>query len=86
MAMDETHLVAALRYVALNPVRAKLCSLAEDSGWSSVRAHFSGEDDGIVEVAPALDRIGDYAAFLDESFDEAFTMRLCARRKAWDDP
>lgn len=80
VAMDETHLVAALRCVALNPVRAKLCSRAEDWRWSSVCAHLAGEDDGIVEVALALDRVGDYAAFLDESFDEAFT--YAALRKA----
>jgi putative transposase len=28
--MDEQHLVAALRYVALNPVRARLVVQAED--------------------------------------------------------
>ena len=78
--MDETHLAAALRYVALNTVRTALCSRAEDWHWSSVRAHLAGEDDGIVEVAPALDRIGDYAAFLDENFGEAFT--YAALRKA----
>lgn len=73
VAMDETHLVAALRYVSLNPVRARLVQRAQDWPWSSVKTHLAGEDDGLIEVAPALDRIGDFAAFLDESFDEAFT-------------
>jgi putative transposase len=80
VAMDEPHLLAALRYVALNPVRARLAARAEDWPWSSVRAHFGGEDDHVVTVAPALDRTGDFRAFLGEHFDEAFT--YAALRKA----
>ena len=37
VAMDEPHFVAALRYVALNPVRARLTERAEDWRWSSTR-------------------------------------------------
>ena len=73
VAMDEGHLVAALRYVALNPVRARLVARAGDWRWSSARAHLAGRDDGVVSVAPALQRVGDFAAFLDEDFDEAAT-------------
>lgn len=73
VAMDEQHLHAALRYVALNPIRARPVARAEDWPSSSVRAHFAGEDDRVVKVAPALDRIGDFRAFLREAFDEAFT-------------
>ena len=64
VVMDEAHLVHAARYVALNPVRARLCERAEDWPWSSARAHLAGEDDGLVEVAPLLERVGDFAAFL----------------------
>lgn len=73
VAMDEQHLFAAFRYVALNPVRAKLAARAEDWCWSSVRAHLAGQDDHVVSVAPALERIGDFRAFLGEAFDEAST-------------
>ena len=31
----------------------------------------AGRDDTVVRVAPALKRVGDLAAFLDEDFDEA---------------
>ena len=34
VAMDEAHLVAAMAYVALNPVRARLVEKAEDWPWS----------------------------------------------------
>jgi putative transposase len=56
VAMDESHLRAAVSYVSLNPVRARLVSHAEEWSWSSVRAHLAGEDDGLVSVRPLLDR------------------------------
>src|SRR5687768_10528102 len=66
VAMDEAHLVSALRYVALNPVRARLVERAEDWPWSSARAHLAGKSDAFVLVEPALDRVGDFSAFLGE--------------------
>jgi putative transposase len=77
--MDEAHLFAAARYVALNPVRARLAARAEDWPWSSVRAHLAGQDDGVVKVAPPLDRIDDFAAFLGEPFDEDATYSALRR-------
>ena len=80
VAMDEPHFVTALRYVSLNPVRARLVERAEDWRWSSVRAHLAAEDDDVVRVAPALERVGDFASFLGEDFDEALS--YAALRKA----
>ena len=80
VAMDEQHLFAALRYVALNPVRARLVARAEDWPWSSTRALISRTDDHVVTVAPALERTADFAAFLGQDFDEALT--YAALRKA----
>jgi len=80
VAMDEPHLVSALRYVALNPVRARLVERAEDWPWSSTTAHIAGEDSDFVTVGPALERVGDFPAFLGEPFDEALT--YAALRKA----
>ena len=48
--MDEDHLMAAARYVALNPVRARLAERAWDWPHSSVRAHLAGRDGGLVTV------------------------------------
>ena len=70
VAMDEGHLLAAIRYVSLNPVRARLVERAGDWPRSSVRAHLGGRDDGVVTVAPVLERVGPFAAFVDEPFDE----------------
>lgn len=80
VAMDEEHLYHALRYVSLNPVRAQLVARPEDWRWSSVRAHFAGVDDAVVTVAPALERVDDFRAFLGEEFDEA--MSYAALRRA----
>jgi putative transposase len=76
VAMDETHLAHAARYVALNPVRARLVERAEDWPWSSTRAHFAGCDDGLVEVAPLLERVGDFAAFLGSAEDQQASRAL----------
>jgi putative transposase len=37
--MDKAHLGAALRYAALNPVRARLVARAPDWPWSSAQVH-----------------------------------------------
>jgi putative transposase len=43
-ALDEPHLAQTLRYVELNPVRAKLVSDPYDWEWSSARARIDGTD------------------------------------------
>ena len=70
VVMDETHLFHAIRYVTLNPVRAGLVKRAEEWPWSSARAHLEAHDNGVVKVAPVLERVGDFAQFLGEPFDE----------------
>jgi putative transposase len=82
VAMDEAHFVAALRYVSLNPVRARLVERAEDWRWSSARAHLEGRDDCVVSVGPALERVGDFAAFLSQDFDEALTYAALRRAES----
>ena len=56
VVMDEEHLAAALRYVALNPVRARLVERAQDWQWSSTRAHLCGKADGVTTREPIRDR------------------------------
>jgi len=52
--MDESYLLAAARYIELNPVRAGLVVAPGDYRWSSARAHLRGKDDGLVKVSPLL--------------------------------
>lgn len=90
VAMDEPHLMAALRHVALNPVRAGLAARAQDWPWSSVHAQLgrvggSGLDggagldggDGVTDTAPVAERYPDFAALLaaDEGVDEFRALR-----------
>ena len=55
--MDEAHLLAAVRYVALNPEKARLAARCEGWPWSSMKARLAGQDDGLVTVAPVLERV-----------------------------
>ena len=63
--MDETYLLAAARYVEMNPVHAGLVKRPEDYPWGSARAHMEGRDDSLVKVAPLLEIVGDWRTFLD---------------------
>jgi REP-associated tyrosine transposase len=76
VVMDEPHLLAAVRYIALNPVVAGLVQRAEEWPWSSARAHLAGEDDELAAVAPLRAMIADFATFLAAPTDPAVAMRL----------
>jgi len=76
VAMDEEYLSAALRYVSLNPVRARLVDRARDWRWSSVRAHLDGRHDGVTTLAPVRERYPDFANFLSEEADAETLARL----------
>ncbi|MEA3010821.1 MAG: REP-associated tyrosine transposase [Sphingomonadales bacterium] len=70
VAMDEAHLHACLRYVELNPVRARLVDRPEAWPWSSARTHLGLASDGLTDTAPMRGRIDDWRAFLDAGLDE----------------
>jgi putative transposase len=74
--MDEQHLLAAVRYVELNPVRARLAETPQDYRWSSSRAHLTGRDDELVTVAPLIRIAGDWKSFLSNPIDRDATDSL----------
>lgn len=78
--MDEEHLFAAVRYVEMNPVRAKLCEDPREWRWSSVHAHLSGQDDDLVDVTPMLERIQDWKDYLNQSSTNSLveSIRSCS--------
>ena len=79
--MDPAHLLAAARYVELNPVRARLAERPEDWRWSSAAAHLAGRDDGVCTVRPLLEVAGDWRAYLDAGLaDEAADAIRAAER------
>src|SRR5918992_405218 len=62
--MDESYLLAAARYVELNPVRARLVEKPERYPWSSAAAHVKGVDEALVKVAPLLGLVNDWRSLL----------------------
>jgi putative transposase len=76
--MDEEHLAAALRYVALNPVRARLVERAQDWRWSSARAHLRGKDDGVTALKPIRERFPHFADLLGSEPEAGLFERLRA--------
>lgn len=74
--MDEDHLLAAVRYVELNPVRARLCEQPADWPWSSVHAHLKGRSEGLTEVEPMLERIGNWSSYLLDQAPDRFEERF----------
>ncbi|MDF1586010.1 transposase, partial [Marinimicrococcus flavescens] len=63
-ALDERHLLAALRYVELNPVRARLAETPQAWPWSSARARLQGAWDGLIASAGLEALVGDWREFL----------------------
>jgi putative transposase len=76
VAMDASHLAAAVRYVARGPVRARLVERARDWRWSSVEAHLTGRADGITALSPILDRFPGFAELIETEPDQDMLDRL----------
>lgn len=68
--MDESYLLAAARYVEMNPVAAGLVANPGDYLWSSARAHIAGQDDRLTKIEPLLSIIPDWNEFLSLSTEE----------------
>ncbi|NQU21133.1 MAG: transposase, partial [Candidatus Nealsonbacteria bacterium] len=67
--MDDDHLLAAARYIELNPVRAKIVRKPHRYRYSSARAHLEGRDDRLLTAAPLLKMIPDWPRFLGSAVD-----------------
>ena len=63
--MDERHLIAAVRYIELNPIRGQLCLSPTDWPWSSVHAHLQARDDALTSAGPMLERVSDWGRYLE---------------------
>lgn len=68
--MNETHLLAAARYIEMNPVAAGIVQRPDDYQWSSARAHLTATDDELTKVAPLLAMAGNWEAFLSASSED----------------
>jgi putative transposase len=75
---DERHLIEAIRYGDLNPVKAKLVRRAKDWPWSSHRHYALGEPNDLVDDAPAYLNLGRNAVERRLAYRHLFATRLAA--------
>ena len=68
--MDEKYLIAAIRYIERNPVRAGLVKKAEDYPYSSARAHTLGQVDPLLSNCFLSQDISNWSEFLEVSNNE----------------
>jgi len=66
--MDEQYLLAAARYIELNPVKAKLVKKPGQYKWSSAIAHLTAKDNELVRVKPLLKLIDNWDEFLSSGY------------------
>lgn len=66
VVMDESHSLAAMRYVELNPIRAGLVKSARDWPWSSARGNLGECGDLLVDTKLTRSMVPDWAAYLSE--------------------
>ena len=73
-AMDDAHLMTAMRYVENNPVTAGLVERAEDWRWSSAQSHVAGRrmrDDPLTDVAALGAHVRNWRAMLRTGLEAA---------------
>lgn len=69
-ALEESHLLMAVRYVERNPVRVGIVSEAWEYPWSSAQTHVNGSGDIILEGDNLLrDMVNQWEEFLQEEDD-----------------
>jgi putative transposase len=64
--MDESYLMATVRYVERNPIVVGLCRRVQDWVWSSAQIHLFAEDDLLVQMIPKLEHVGDRNKYLSD--------------------
>lgn len=79
VAMDGDHAASALRYVLLNPLRAKLCKRPEQWNWSSAKAYLKRHDDGLTDTADFVEQFPDIATLLKDSPEHEMADALLRR-------
>jgi putative transposase len=87
--LDEAYLLAAIRYVERNPVRAKMVRKAERYAWSSAATHCRLRDDAVLTKKQVwrrqFEKISDWSARLAEG-DEPQKLELLRRNITRDCP
>ncbi len=64
--LEEKHLIAAFRYVELNPVRAGIVQSAWEYPWSSAKAHVMGSADPLIRECFLIDEYKNWRFYLED--------------------
>ncbi|MBU0881032.1 MAG: transposase [Candidatus Omnitrophica bacterium] len=68
--LDEKYLLAAIRYILLNPVKAKIVKKPWDYKWSRARHHMKVENNFMIKDSLLRELVGDWKNFLDTAPEE----------------
>ena len=79
--LDEHYLLAATRYVEMNPVKAGLVRRPRQYPWSSAAAHLKGRDNALVRVEPLLELAGNWGKFLSQPIQQEIARKLQAHER-----
>ncbi len=74
--MDNKYLLSAVRYVAMNPVKAGLCKRPEQYRWSSAGAYLFRKSDPLAKTRDLNKIIDDWQEFFREGVDSVLAERL----------
>lgn len=87
--MDEAHVLAAMRYVELNPVRAGLCKRPEGWRWSSVHMHLGEAEDRLIDNCVMKKVLPNWSRYVrvrqSEDFNESIRRQTRSGRPMGDD-
>ena len=73
---SEAHLIACMRYIELNPVRASMVASPASYAWSSYGANALGQVDGLVEPHALYDALGNSPAIRHARYGDGFAQVL----------
>lgn len=81
--LDESHTIAAARYIELNPVRAELVVSPDQYRWSSAISHVTGVPDGVTDLEESRKYVDDWRGLLASGVDESIGQLLVAHGKTY---
>lgn len=74
--MDNKYLQSAVRYIAMNPVKAGLAKRPEHYRWSSTAAYLYDRDDMLVNRCGLNEKIDDWSEFFKQDVDSALVEKM----------
>ena len=80
---DDSYGIALLKYIAQNPVRAKMVSKARDWEWSSLRVYEEGEPTTFVDLLPSFEGLARTRKRAAQMFAELVNGKLIKQDDSW---